>query len=49
MPYRIPRMSMCDYYMNDEYSYPDLVKDSDFPIDIKNNCPFKAVSLNMKS
>jgi hypothetical protein len=36
---------MCDSAGNDHVCWPQIAQDSDFPEDIKNNCPLVPVSL----
>ena len=33
----------CDTLAKDDYVYPDIAKQSDFPKDIANNCPLQPV------
>jgi hypothetical protein len=42
----LPRIKICDATKQDTYVYPDLVKVSNFPEDIENNCPFAVVSFS---
>lgn len=44
MPYRQPKTQMCQFFQDDIYVYPKLAEASDFPLDIKANCPLKEVS-----
>ena len=43
MPYGTPPTPYCDICMNDIYVYPEVAKYSDFPEDIRNNCPIVPV------
>lgn len=44
MPYRVPRQPFCDCLIKDELFYPEVSKHSDFPADLKNNCPLPPVN-----
>ncbi|XP_070505980.1 uncharacterized protein [Chironomus tepperi] len=39
MPYGTPLTPYCDICTSDIYVYPEIAKYSDFPEDIRNNCP----------
>ena len=43
MPYRMAKTPMCQFFQDDHYVYPKLAASSDFPEDLKANCPFKKV------
>lgn len=42
LPYKLIPTPFCDALESDKYFYPDIAKYSDFPEDIKNNCPLSA-------
>ncbi|KAG5679007.1 hypothetical protein PVAND_008616 [Polypedilum vanderplanki] len=41
LPYGYPPTPKCTLMANDRYMYPDVAKNSDFPADVRNNCPDK--------
>ncbi|KAL7014669.1 hypothetical protein ACKWTF_016050 [Chironomus riparius] len=41
MPYRVPKTPLCQFFDDDVYVYPKLAEKSDFPSDVKANCPLK--------
>jgi hypothetical protein len=42
--FRAPPRPLCDFFADDNIFYNDLARQSDFPEDIKRNCPLKKVS-----
>lgn len=38
--FRHPPRPLCDFFGDDQILYPDLARQSDFPEDVKRNCPF---------
>lgn len=42
LPYTLLPGPFCDILGSDKYLYPDIAKHSDFPEDIKSNCPLPA-------
>ena len=47
MPFKQPKKPLCEFFQDDDYVYPKLAEASDFPLDIKANCPLKAVNFVM--
>ena len=45
MPYSRAPGPFCDTLSKDDYIYPDIARQSDFPADLANNCPLPAVIL----
>ncbi|KAL7014671.1 hypothetical protein ACKWTF_016052 [Chironomus riparius] len=43
MPYKKPKKPLCQFFEDNDYVYPKLAEASDFPLDIKANCPLKKV------
>ncbi|KAG5670617.1 hypothetical protein PVAND_000866 [Polypedilum vanderplanki] len=41
LPYRFPNTPFCDAAATDKYIYPEIVKNSDLPDDMKKNCPLE--------
>ncbi|KAG5678972.1 hypothetical protein PVAND_008587 [Polypedilum vanderplanki] len=56
LPYNMQPAPFCSTLAKDEYMYPEVAKNSDFPEDVMTNCPFKpnnysfyGVSISMKN
>jgi len=43
-PYKVAQVPLCEGLATDTYVYPDFAANSDFPLDVGNNCPLPAVS-----
>lgn len=41
--FRAPPKPLCDFFADDNILYADLARQSDFPEDIRRNCPLKKV------
>lgn len=41
MPYRLEKSPFCNAFAEDPYIYKDLTKKSNFPDDLRTNCPMK--------
>lgn len=41
--FRSPPRPLCDFFADDQILYADLARQSDFPEDIRRNCPLKKV------
>lgn len=45
-PYKVSAIPLCEGLASDTYVYPEFAANSDFPLDIANNCPIPAVSFD---
>ena len=43
-PFAIRKEPICQLCQRDNYAYPEVAKNSDFPADAEKNCPFQPVS-----
>ncbi|CAG9805781.1 unnamed protein product [Chironomus riparius] len=47
-PYKVSAIPLCEGLASDTYVYPEFAANSDFPLDIANNCPIPAGNYSMR-